>query len=197
VTRAGAVYCWGRNELGEAGAGGTSPHPKPARVEGSLAATLVSAGVQFDYSCAVARDGSLYCWGANCYGQLGVDSTTEQCGTPAMPCSSTPKAVHASGRFLSVGGSFTHACALDSAGVISCWGENNEGQLGNGAETVSIAGPAPVRGGATYKALAVGRQFTCGITADGAAQCWGRNSEGQLGTGDTERKTIPTAVVGP
>ena len=197
VTRNGVTYCWGRNEQGETGNGATAAHGTPARVSGDLGGRLVSAAVQFDYSCAVGRDSTLYCWGANCFGQLGVDTTTEQCGTPAMPCSSTPKAVHASGPFQSVSAFFSHVCALNAAGAVSCWGDNNQGQLGIWTTSPSGTTPAPVAGGASYKAVTTGRQFSCALTADGAAQCWGRNSNGQLGTGDTANHATPTAVVGP
>jgi alpha-tubulin suppressor-like RCC1 family protein len=133
VTRSGATYCWGRNEQGETGDGATVAHGMPARVAGDFSARAVEAAGQFDYSCAIGRDSALYCWGANCYGQLGVDSTSEQCGTPAMPCSSTPKAVHASGPYLSISAFFSHVCAINAAGQASCWGDNNQGELGNGS----------------------------------------------------------------
>jgi alpha-tubulin suppressor-like RCC1 family protein len=197
VTRSGAAYCWGRNEQGETGNGATAAHGLPVRVAGDYSARSVQAAPQFDFSCAVGRDSTLSCWGANCYGQLGVDSTAEQCGNPAMPCSSTPKAVHASGAFQSVSAFFSHACALSATGQASCWGDNNQGQLGTGSGAGNATLPALVAGGASYKAIATGRQFSCAITTDGAAQCWGRNAEGQLGTGDTENHTVPTAVAGP
>ena len=197
VIRSGAIYCWGRNEQGETGNGATAAHGTPARVTGDFAGRVVYAAAQFDYSCAVASDSTLYCWGANCYGQLGVDSTSEQCGTPAMPCSSKPKAVHTSGAFQSVSAFFSHVCALNAAGAVSCWGENNQGQLGSRSGSGNIFTPTPIEGGGSYRAVATGRQFSCAVTADGAAQCWGRNAEGQLGTGDTENHTTPTPVVGP
>ncbi|HVO36110.1 MAG TPA: hypothetical protein VMT21_11120, partial [Gemmatimonadales bacterium] len=197
VTRSGAAYCWGRNELGETGNGATTAHGLPARVAGDFSARSVQAAPQFDFSCAVGRDSTLACWGANCYGQLGVDSTTEQCGTPAMPCSSTPKPVKASGAFQSVSAFFSHVCAVSAAGEVSCWGLNDQGQLGNGSEAGSSATPAPIVGAGIYKAVTTGRQFSCAITADGAARCWGRNAEGQLGTGDTAAHTAPTPVVAP
>ena len=197
VTRSGVTYCWGRNEQGETGNGATTAHGTPARISGDIGGRSVSAAVQFDYSCAVGRDSTLYCWGANCFGQLGVDTTTEQCGTPAMPCSSTPKAVHTSGPFQSISTFFSHVCALNAAGTVSCWGDNNQGQLGSGSPGTNATSPTPVAGGATYKTVSTGRQYSCALTADGAAQCWGRNGEGQLGTGDTANRAAPTAVVGP
>jgi alpha-tubulin suppressor-like RCC1 family protein len=197
VTRSGATYCWGRNEQGETGNGATAAHGEPARIKGDFAARAVSAAVEFDFSCAVGRDSGLFCWGANCYGQLGVDSTSEQCGTPAMPCSPTPVAVHAAGAFQAASAFFSHVCALGAAGEVSCWGGNNQGQLGNGNTAGNTPIPAAVVGGGTYTAVTAGRQFSCAIATGGAAQCWGENAQGQLGTGDTQVHTTPTPVVGP
>ena len=197
VTRSGTAYCWGRNDQGELGSGATGAHGSPTRVGGALAARIVSAGVQFDYTCAVGRDSTLSCWGANCYGQLGTDSTTEQCGSPAMPCSTTPKAVHATGAIEDVSAFFSHVCALSASGQVTCWGQNDQGQLGNGDESGSATAPTPVAGGATYRAVTTGRQFSCAIAEDGTARCWGRNADGQLGVGDARIHATPTPVVGP
>lgn len=197
VARSGATYCWGRNEQGELGNGATVARGTPVRVAADMAGRLVHAAGQFDYSCVINRDGSLFCFGANCYGQLGVDSTTEQCGTPAMPCSSTPKAVHSTAAYQSVSAYFSHVCALTADGAVHCWGENNQGQLGNGHGDGSTSTPTPIVGGASYKAVSVGRQFSCAITADGVPQCWGRNAEGQLGAGDADNRESPTPVAQP
>ncbi len=197
VTRSGAVYCWGRNEQGETGNGSTTAHGAPAKVAGEFAGRTVSAAVEFDFSCAVGRDSTLACWGANCYGQLGVDSTSEQCGNPAMPCSTSPKSAKATGAFLAVSAFFSHACAVSASGDLSCWGSNDQGQLGNGSESGSSLTPAPVTGGSGYKAVVTGRQFSCALTADGAAKCWGRNAEGQLGSGDAVTHSTPAPVAAP
>jgi len=197
VTRSGAVYCWGRNELGETGNGATTAHGTPAKLAGDFGGRAVDAAVQFDFSCAIGRDSTLACWGADCYGQLGVDSTTEQCGSPAMPCSTSPKPVKVGGAFVSVSAYFSHVCAVSATGELSCWGSNDQGQLGIGSDAQTGPLPAPVAGGGRYKAVTAGRQFTCALTQDGAAQCWGRNTEGQLGTGDAAVHGTPAPVVGP
>lgn len=197
VTRDGKTYCWGRNEQGEIGNAATRASATPVRVAAEFAGRLVQAAMQFDFSCAVSQDGALFCWGANCYAQLGVDSTTEQCGTPAMPCSSKPAPVSAGGSFQMVSATFSHACALTATGAVQCWGDNNQGQLGNGTTSGRTATPAPVAGAFSYKAVGAGREFTCALTADGVPQCWGHNDWGQLGVGDTQSRNTPTPVVAP
>jgi alpha-tubulin suppressor-like RCC1 family protein len=197
VTRDGRTYCWGRNDQGEVGSAAKGASSVPVRVAGELVGRQVHAAGQFDYSCAVDQNGSLFCWGANCYGQLGLDSTTEQCGMPEMPCSSKPAAVHATGSFQSVSADFSHTCALTASGGVVCWGENNQGQLANGTTGGRTTTPTPIAGSLTYRAVSTGREFTCALTTEGAPQCWGRNADGQLGAGAEGNRNTPTAVVSP
>ncbi len=197
IARDGRTYCWGRNELGEAGTSPRVQASSPRLVAGNLVSRQVVAASQFDYSCAVGADSTLKCWGANCYGQLGVDSTTEACGTPAMPCASTPAAIRASAPVTMVGAAYSHSCAVTATGGLLCWGENNQGQAGTGRLGERVAAPTPVAGSATWRYLSAGREFTCALTTDGAPQCWGRNGNGELGTGDTGPRNAPTPVVQP
>jgi alpha-tubulin suppressor-like RCC1 family protein len=197
VTRDGKGYCWGRNDQGELGNAPRAASGVPVRVAGEAAFRLVEAAAQFDYSCAVDANGALSCWGANCFNQLGVDSLTEQCGTPPMPCSTKPSAVHAAGTFQTVGVAFSHSCALMPAGAVLCWGDNNAGQLGNGNSGDRSVTPVAVAGGQTYRTLSVGREFTCAITAQGVPQCWGTNDKGQLGIGAGGNRAVPTPLAEP
>lgn len=196
MTREGAVYCWGRNEQGEVGNAPRAQSSLPARVPGA-AFRLVHSAAQFDYTCGVDANGALLCWGADCFAQLGADSLLEQCGTPPMPCSTKPAAVHATGPFRTVSDEFSHTCALSADGAASCWGDNNAGQLGNGNSGDRSAVPVPVAGAQVFRALAVGKEFTCAITEQGAPLCWGLNSKGQLGSGDVAVHATPTPVAQP
>ncbi len=197
VARDGKTWCWGRNEQGEVGSTSRALSSTPVRVASDLAAQLVQAASQFDYSCAVDRTGALHCWGSDCYGQLGLDSVTEKCGTPEMPCSPTPAQVRMPAAIATVSGTFSHSCALTTAGAVLCWGENNQGQIGNGTMGQRVPTPTPVAGAMTFKALSAGREFTCAVAADGAPYCWGRNAHGQLGTGGEAVANAPTPVVAP
>jgi alpha-tubulin suppressor-like RCC1 family protein len=197
VARDGTTYCWGRNEQGEVGTTARTASTTPVRVAGGLASRLVMAAPEFDFSCAVGPNGTLRCWGSGCYGQLGLDTLTEMCGTPPMPCSTTPAAVRTPEAIQAVSGNFSHACALTTSGAALCWGDNNEGQLGQGNVGERVPTPAPVTGGLTFRALGVGREFTCAIASDGAPYCWGRNADGELGIGSAGQRHAPTPVVGP
>ena len=87
-----------------------------------------------------------------------------------------------------------HTCAFDAIGVL-CWGSNSSGQLGS-------AGPPPGHGWPTRAAvpvalvsLAGGGEHTCGLTATGAAYCWGSNTKGQLGNGTIGGTFVPAGPV--
>jgi len=197
VTRAGRAYCWGRDDDGQAGDQPAAGSTTPVAVASDTAFAGVEAAAQFDYTCGVDAGGGIWCWGANCYNQLGVDSLAEQCGTPPMPCSSKPARLRAAGPFRTVSVHFSHSCAVATDGAAFCWGDDNNGQLGIGTMGDRSVTPAPVVGGQTWRALAVGHEFTCGITAAGATSCWGANDHGQLGIGAGGLRMQPTPLAAP
>jgi alpha-tubulin suppressor-like RCC1 family protein len=200
------AYCWGRNnyyQLGNTTAGGPTPVavtvptvPSP----GTPTFTEISAGT--DNTCAVATTGFAYCWGNNTAGKLGCSTTVN----PACPSTSTytslPVAVDTSGALnnetvTQITAGDTHTCALDSAGNAYCWGSNANGQLGCGttcgaSSNVPVAVSAPP--GTKWAQITAGSSFTCALTTDGNAYCWGLGATGQLGNGTTTSSYVPVAV---
>ena len=138
VTAGGAAYCWGDNRSGELGDGSTRPSSTPVPVAGGLAFSTISAGS--DFTCGVTTDGRAYCWGEDNGGRLGTPAALESCD--GRPCSTVPLAVSGELRFASVAAGDTHSCGLATAGIAYCWGQNSNGQLGDGTTTDR---PAPVR----------------------------------------------------
>ena len=121
AVRAGATLCWGRNGMGQVGDGTTTSRNEPA-VVGQLGAV----GTQVDadgYSCAVSA-GIASCWGDNTFGGVGDGSMTMR--TSGVVVRNLPVGVSA----VSVGND--HACAIDAANRAWCWGDNAQGQLGDG-----------------------------------------------------------------
>lgn len=85
---------------------------------------------------------------------------------------------------------YYHTCGLTASGIAYCWGYNDSGQLGDGTSTADRSLPEPVFGGVLFAHLTGGYWHTCGLTAEGVAQCWGNDNWSQLG--DSARTTRGT-----
>jgi alpha-tubulin suppressor-like RCC1 family protein len=146
-------------------------------------------GVGGDQTCGLSHaNGGWYCWGDNQQGGLGDGTTTNRL---------TPVAVTGGLTFATVSsGGINFTCGLTATNAAYCWGNNWYGQLGDGTMTDSHTPVAVTTGGLTFVTVTAGLNHTCGLTADGLAYCWGRNTFGQLGVGDTTRRLTPVAVAG-
>jgi len=199
VTAAGAAFCWGSNVAGEAGIGSTDTLSAPrVQVAGGIALDTASAGAW--HSCGL-HTGIAYCWGLNHRGQLGAatDSGPQQCHWPngAASCSLSPVAVAGGLTFVRISTGDYHTCALTAQGKAYCWGDNLLGQLGNNSLVDHSSVPVPVAGGLTFSAMQAGGYHTCALKGDGTAYCWGRDWDGELGTGVTiDSVPTPTLVNG-
>ena len=156
-----------------------------------------SVGAGNAHSCAL-DSGKAYCWGENDYGQLGDGSTAN---------SSVPVAVHTGGvlagktltQISAGGGGGLETCALDSTGGAYCWGDNQNGGLGDGStanSSVPVAvDTSGVLAGKILTHISVGGDGACALDSAGAAYCWGDNSYGELGDGSTALySSVPVAV---
>jgi alpha-tubulin suppressor-like RCC1 family protein len=123
----GSVSCWGRNNHGQLGDGTNNTRYTPTQTSSlgeGRTAVAITAGI--DHICAILDDGSVSCWGYNGQGQLG-DGTTTSRNTPTQTSSlGTDRIV-----FAITAGSY-HTCAILDDGSVSCWGNNGQGQLGDG-----------------------------------------------------------------
>jgi hypothetical protein len=142
--------------------------------------TALATGQQF--SCVLTADGKSYCWGDNLRGQLGDSSFIPE----LVP---TPTA--GGHQFVAIAAGYASVCALDPQGTAWCWGDDPTQPglpLSYRTFPVAVASPRP------FTSITVGAKFGCGLDVSGAAYCWGINSQGQLGVGDTVRRTGATPV---
>lgn len=146
---------------------------------------FAQAAVGARHGCALAPDGSAYCWGSNSYGELGTGSRD------AMP-GPTPVAGGHVFRSVSPGLSFT--CGTTTGDAAYCWGSNSYGKLGTGSFPDAHV-PAPVAGGIAFRSVSAGVDHACGVSTRDAAYCWGYNPDGRLGSTEFRQGT-PTPVSG-
>jgi len=188
ITVDGSAYCWGSGQYGKLGNDSNDGSVVPVPVSGGLTFKSLSAG--FLHTCGVTTSGVAHCWGSNEIASVGSASESVRF------VSHEPLPVTGNLTFKSISAGYSHTCALTTNGAVYCWGGNEYGQLGNNSNKDSVV-PVPVAGQLNFKSVsaAIGGH-ACGITTNGAAYCWGWNSDGQLGNGSKKDSSVPVAVAG-
>ena len=170
----GAVKCWGANASGQLGtgtAGGLQPSPVS-----SLATGVSRIAAALDHACALAGT-AVSCWGSNERGQSG---STDLASKP------TPVSVTLPGGATFVVAGNLHSCAaLQSTLGLYCWGDDQQGQMGNGSVGATpVTTPVQasrIDNGQRSVAAAAGRGHTCSVKDDGTVKCGGQNDASQVG----------------
>lgn len=164
VAADGTGYCWGTNGAGQLGDGSTSDRLMPVRVAGGQRFRQIVAASGF--SCGLTLSARIFCWGDNTWGTLGTGSTSAP--------QKTPLSVAPALQFRSLVAAGHVTCGSAMAGKVYCWGFDATGQL----EPV-LPHIVPVRENAyasAYPTLVPGTGgYSCGLTTDGVASCWGAN----------------------
>ncbi|NOY92653.1 MAG: hypothetical protein GXP55_15805 [Deltaproteobacteria bacterium] len=142
------------------------------------------------HSCALRTSGQVVCWGDNSKGQLGNGQTPTD-----LPFSAVPVAVSGLTDAVEISAGDKHTCARRSSGQLVCWGDNAEGQFGDGSR-IDSAVPVAVSDLMDAVEISAGDKHTCARRASGQLVCWGANGAGQLGDTTTVRRLVPTAVSG-
>ena len=197
------VKCWGNNGSGRLGLGNTAARGDAANEMGdNLPAVSLGAGrtatsitAADAHTCALLDNATVKCWGENDFGRLGLGNTADRGDAAGEMGDNLPVVSLGTGRtVVAVTGGGLHTCATLDTGARKCWGRNDIGQLGlgntndrgdaagemgNSLATVSL-GP-----GRTALAVTGGDAHTCALLDNGRVRCWGDNTYGQLGLGDT------------
>lgn len=187
IAAGGATYCWGDNTWGVLGVQAELYFSRvPVKVAGGLKFRRVVPA--FSHTCGTTTDNHAYCWGVGVNGNLGSGTTTGS-RTPVMVAGGL------SWRFVSPGAGyiplkepdFSYTCGVTTTDRLYCWG----------VSTVQKFGPTPVALNTTrrFQYVKPGDWHACALALNGAALCWGLNTEGQLGTGGSATAT-PTVVAG-
>ncbi|MCO4761697.1 MAG: hypothetical protein KC502_09350 [Myxococcales bacterium] len=176
-----STWCWGYNLYQQAVPGTSSSDVlKPTLAKGLAKSTAVAAGG--NHTCVVTAAGGVNCIGRNTDGQLGMGAKS--------PSDSNDKVYAALGvsNIISLAGGYYHTVALDSTGRAWTWGDNSQGELGDGTKTDN---PTPQKLNTPTGVIQVtaGDDFTCALLKTGSVWCVGDNSNGELGIGSTSDKT--------
>jgi alpha-tubulin suppressor-like RCC1 family protein len=172
----GRVMCWGDNEHGQLGNGGTAPSPTPLAVNSIRFATMLSSSGE--HTCVgedlgtAAGHVEVKCWGRN---------TDGQAGNPATGDILWPNRVAIEPGIIDISAGINHTCYV-GPWVPRCFGNNAFGQIGVGHTVTPLN--SPVYGYTDVTNIAAGRFHTCGRTRDGFVRCWGSNLYGELGLGN-------------
>jgi alpha-tubulin suppressor-like RCC1 family protein len=188
----GDVQCWGDDGYGQLGDGNFDDPPTEEHVEGMVyGAQQVASGDGF--SCAIVQPGAgnkVMCWGDDDHGQLG-DGANVNSATPVQV-----QGLGGSGLTISdltAGSDFACAQVTGLFGSVKCWGDDSDGQLGNGSTSPYSNVPVTVVNSSQLQHLSAGWNHACG-TISGLAYCWGSNSNGQLGDGMDTSSSTPVPV---
>jgi alpha-tubulin suppressor-like RCC1 family protein len=179
----GTVTCWGAVLYANEGTDASTSQPAPLAVQGLSDVKTIAAGDGF--TCALKNDGTVWCWGDNGHGELGLGTTGKSLSIPAQ--------VPGLSGVASISAGDSYACAVLASQTAVCWGDNEDGNLGNGTTALSAA-PVPVMGLTNVTGIAAGSTHTCAQVADGSFYCWGNNQSGQLGDGTTLSSSVPVKV---
>ncbi|MEX1362660.1 MAG: DUF4215 domain-containing protein [Nannocystaceae bacterium] len=189
VRTGGEVWCWGENlddQMGPASIPNVD-EDTPLQITGLPVITQMDAGD--DHNCAIDIAGAVWCWGDNDNRQLGRGgtSTTDDPNPAVVPLGPGIVATD-------LGLGENHSCAVLASGAVACWGDDDSGQLGDGASGTDSGTATIVPGLVDVVEVEGGRDTTCAIDGPGGVWCWGNNNVGQVGNGATVDIATPQAV---
>lgn len=177
----GSLWAWGENTDGQLGQSTTTAkRSSPVQIGALTTWTKTSAGAS--HSLAVRSDGTLWAWGGNTFGQLGIGNQTYKSSPTQVGSLTTWQDVACGGDF---------SAALKTDGTLWAMGYNGEYEVGDGTTTHRSS---PVQIGTGFSAVAAGNSHGFAIKSDGTLWTWGYGGDGQTGTGNTTNRISPIQI---
>ena len=154
----GDLKCWGRDNYGQLGDGGTNTNlnaPSSTAIDLGTGRTAVAVSAAESHTCAILDNGDLKCWGSDDYGMLG-DGGGTTVNSPGLGAPSSTAINLGTGQTaVAVSAGYSHTCAILDNSDMKCWGRDLNGQLGNGGLiTANQASPVLVSGSNTWDSTA-------------------------------------------
>ena len=197
LKQSGSVWCFGANTVGQLGQGNNAPSNVPQQVQ--LPGKAIQLSSEANTACAVLDDGALYCWGRNWEGNIGLND--KHPGVDQL----SPIRSGTDNDWQVTGTGDGHTCGVRGVGLLFGWGRNTAANLGLGQTNDQQRRSATQIGtDEDWLSVVSGQDSSCGIrgqrspgeaNATGELFCWGGNSFGNLGLGDTMPRLVPTQVV--
>lgn len=179
----GTLWAWGLNSVGQLGQGNaTGQQNAPVQIGTDTNWKEVYAGQ--GHSIALKADSTIWGWGFNTNGQLGVGNTTNQ---------TTPVQIGTQHNWIAVSCGGAHTLALASDHTLWTFGVNATGQLGDGSTTEHDS-PVQIGMDTDWIEIAAGFEYSLGRKQDGTIWAWGFNGNGQLGVGNTSTSNVPVQI---
>jgi alpha-tubulin suppressor-like RCC1 family protein len=182
------LYSWGSNAFGQLGTGNLTYFSSPSQVGSltnwaaiSIGGTAPTAGA---FTLAIKTDGTLWSWGKNDSGQLGLGNLTYY---------SSPKQVGALTNWSSISTGALFGVAIKTNGTLWTWGFNSAGQLGLGNRTY-YSSPKQVGALTNWQSISCAASSIAAIQTDGTLWTWGLNNAGALGRNNTTSYSSPKQV---
>ena len=190
----GTLWLWGANNISF---GGTGQLGDNTIANKSSPVQTISAGSNWkqcfagsNHTTAIKTDGTLWIWGGNSYGQLGVNDITHR--------SSPVQTITGGTNWKQVAGGAYHTAAIKTDGTLWIWGMGTSGQLGDNTAVNKSSPVQTVSSGTNWKQLASGGggpSFQAAIKTDGTLWLWGQNTQAQLGDNTLVSKSSPVQTV--
>jgi alpha-tubulin suppressor-like RCC1 family protein len=181
----GTLWAWGRNDQGQLGQGNTTDRLGAVQIGALNYWTQISAGGVNGQVAAILSPGTLWAWGYNAQGQLGLNTTTSY---------SSPVQVGALSLWTQVACGYSHTAAIQTPGTLWAWGTNSYGQLGNNSAGPNVLSPIQIGTASNWSRVSCGFQYTIALQSNGTLWTWGLNSYSQLGYDTTSYRSSATQI---
>ncbi len=183
ITVAGVLKCWGYNNYYQVGDGTTTSRTSPVVVDAGTNYSQVVRGIY--NTCAITTAGVLKCWGYNAFGTVGDGTTTD---------ATSPTVIDSGTTYATLTNSLTYTtCAITTTGILKCWGQGTNGQIGNGASANRL-NPTIVNSGTSYSTVSNSQNTACAITTASVLKCWGLDRNFNIGLGVNSPNTSPQTI---